>query len=263
MRSVVLMLIVLMAGLIGFGTVIVTYANGTRHAFIQPTPTPIVSRVPTSQPTVAAPQPQIQQTIFSQGNSDLPEIALTFDDGPDPTYTPQVLSILEQYNVHATFFCVGDHVQDSPALVQQEYAAGHIVANHSWNHPDLTTLPADEMHTQLSITSDAIEQATGVRPSFFRPPYGAYNEQTFVQANALGLTSVTWNVDPDDWQEPGSSVIVDRVVDGADNGAIILLHDGGGNRTQTIAALPKILSRLQERGFRFVTLQQMIDDAKG
>ncbi len=262
MKSIVLMLIVLMTGLIAFGTVIVTYANGPGPAFIQPTPTPIASSVPSRQPTAAPPHSQIQQTIFSQGNSDLPEVALTFDDGPDPTYTPQILSILEQYNVHATFFCVGDHVRDAPELAQQEHAAGHIVANHSWNHPDLTTLSAEEVHAQLRTTSDAIEQATGVRPSFFRPPYGAYNDETFAQANALGLTSVTWNVDPDDWQEPESSVIIDRVVDGADNGAIILLHDGGGNRTQTIAALPKILTKLQERGFRFVTLQQMIDDTK-
>jgi peptidoglycan-N-acetylglucosamine deacetylase len=185
---------------------------------------------------------------------------LTFDDGPDPTYTPQVLTILEQYHVHATFFCVGDHVQDSPELVRQEHAAGHIVANHSWNHPDLTTLSADEVHTQLSMTSDAIEQATGVRPTFFRPPYGVYNEQTLAQTNALGLTAVTWNVDPDDWQEPESSAIIDRVLEDAGNGAIILLHDGGGDRTQTIAALPKILTKLQERGFRFVTLQQMTED---
>src|SRR5438067_1825332 len=125
MKRVVLMLIVLMTGLSAFGTVVVTYANSPRPAFLQATPTPISRTVPLSQPTKATPQPQVQQTVFSQGKSDLPEIALTFDDGPDPTYTPQVLTILEQYHVHATFFCVGDHVQDSPELVRQEHAAGH------------------------------------------------------------------------------------------------------------------------------------------
>jgi peptidoglycan/xylan/chitin deacetylase (PgdA/CDA1 family)/GT2 family glycosyltransferase len=204
----------------------------------------------------------MQKMIFSEGNSDLPEIALTFDDGPDPRYTPQVLSILRQYNVHATFFMLGERVEAYPSLVQQAYAEGNTIGNHSWNHPNLTTLTADDVHTQLRNTSTAIRAATGVEPIFFRPPYGAYNYQIASQASSLGLTTVTWSVDTSDWQQPGSSAIVDTVLTHSQNGSVILMHDGGGERSQTIEALPTVIRKLQEKGFRLVTLQQLVDDSQ-
>ena len=265
MKKIIFMLITLIVALSVFGTVVITYATSPHRTYmlLTPTPTATVSMtIPESSMRDTTPQPQVSEAIFSQGDGSQPEIALTFDDGPDLTYTPQVLSILQQYNVHATFFTVGDHVQAYPGLTQQEYANGNIVGNHSWDHPDLTTLSADDIHAQLSNTSDVIQSATGVRPVFFRPPYGAYNYQTLNQASSLGLTTVTWSVDTEDWQRPGSSAIIDTVLTDAQNGSVILMHDGGGDRSETVEALPTIITKLQEKGFRLVTLQQLVTDSQ-
>jgi peptidoglycan-N-acetylglucosamine deacetylase len=266
MKKIALLLFILIAGLTAFGTAVITYANNKDLGVISERPMPS----PTAQPTQST-NPDTQPTatgtptlkpLISQGSSDKPEIALTFDDGPNPTYTPQVLSILHQDGVSATFFVIGEQVQAYPDLVQQEHAMGHIVGNHSWNHPDLTTLSADGIHTQLGNTSDAIEQATGVRPSFFRPPYGAYNYQVLLQASNLGLQPTLWSVDPQDWNGPPSSdIIIQRVLNMAHNGSIILMHDGGGDRSQTVAALPTIIMQLHIRGYRLVTVPQLTNDA--
>jgi peptidoglycan/xylan/chitin deacetylase (PgdA/CDA1 family) len=266
-KKIALLLLILIAGLTAFGTVVVTYANNKDIGVAKN----LVSEHPVSSPTVQPTQSETQASqtgtptlkpLISQGSSAKPEIALTFDDGPNPTYTPQVLSILQQYGVNATFFVIGDQVQAYPNLVQQEYAAGHIVGNHSWNHPHLTMLAADDIHTQLSNTSGAIEQATGVRPSFFRPPYGAYNYQVLLQASNLGLQPILWSVDPQDWNgPPNSNTIVQRILNEAQNGSIILMHDGGGDRSQTVAALPTIITQLRGRGYQLVTVQQLVNDA--
>ena len=269
MKKIALLLLILITGLTAFGTAVITYANNkeirvvSEHPMLSPTTqatqttTPDTPVTPTGTPTL--------KPLISQGSSAKPEIALTFDDGPNPTYTPQVLSILHQYGVSATFFVIGEQVQAYPDLVQQEHAMGHIVGNHSWNHPDLTTLSADHIHTQLGNTSDAIEQATGVRPTFFRPPYGAYNYQVLLQASNLGLQPILWSVDPQDWNGPPSSnIIVQRVLNMAQNGSIILMHDGGGDRSQTVAALPAIITQLRSYGYQLVTVPQLIsDDAQG
>ena len=197
---------------------------------------------------------------ISSGNTALPEIALTFDDGPNPTYTPQILAILQEFGIKATFFDIGYLVKDYPALVQQEYSAGHIVGEHSWSHPDLTRLSVSNVRSQLAVASDAVQSAIGIRPTFFRPPYGAVNLTVMQQAKALNLSIIVWNDDPQDWSLPGVHVIIQRAVDEARNGTIILMHDGGGNRTQTIAALPTVISTLQARGYRFVTIQQLVQD---
>ncbi len=197
---------------------------------------------------------------ISSGNTSLPEIALTFDDGPNPTYTPQILTILQEFGIKATFFDIGYLVKDYPALVQQEYSEGHIVGEHSWSHPDLTHLSVSNVRSQLAVASDAIQSAIGIRPTFFRPPYGAVNLTVMQQAKALNLSIIVWNDDPQDWSLPGVHVIIQRAVDEARNGTIILMHDGGGNRTQTIAALPTIISTLQARGYHFVTIQQLAHD---
>jgi peptidoglycan/xylan/chitin deacetylase (PgdA/CDA1 family) len=266
MKKIALLLLILIAGLTAFGTVVITYANNkdigviSERPMLSPTAKPAQTTTPDTHVTPTG-TPTLKPLI-SQGSSAKREIALTFDDGPNPTYTPQVLSILHQYGVSATFFVIGQQVQAYPDLVQQEYAMGHIVGNHSWNHPDLTRLAAGDIHTQLSNTSDAIEQATGVRPSFFRPPYGAYNYQVLLQASNLGLQPILWSVDPHDWNGPPSSnSIVQRVLNMAQNGSIILMHDGGGDRSQTVAALPTIIRTLRSRGYKLVTVPQLINDA--
>jgi peptidoglycan-N-acetylglucosamine deacetylase len=231
-----------------------------------PTPTPVPTLTP---PPPATPFPsELQQEIavlqardrlFYQGNPGLREIALTFDDGPHAYYTPQILAILRHYRINATFFCVGYLVIRHLDLVQQEYAAGHVVGNHSWSHPYLPSLASSKILWQLAKASEIIQKATGRWPTFFRPPYGAYNAKVLTQANRLGLTIVMWKVDPEDWSMPGSNAIISRVLSRASSGSIILLHDGGGNRSQTVQALPIIIESLLRRGFTFVTLQQMVD----
>jgi len=203
---------------------------------------------------------QAQNRLLYSGNAHLPEIALTFDDGPNPYYTPQILTILQQYNVKATFFCIGRLVATYPSLVKQEYNAGHIIGNHSWSHPDMAFLPPAYIQFQLVHTSDAIEETIGVRPTYFRPPYGAMSVPVLTEAYHLGLTTVIWNDEARDWQRPGVSVIIQRILGLARNGAIILMHDGGGDRSQTVAALPYIIKGLRLSGFQLVTLSQMLLD---
>jgi peptidoglycan/xylan/chitin deacetylase (PgdA/CDA1 family) len=204
---------------------------------------------------------QAHGRFFYQGNSALPEVALTFDDGPNPPYTNQVLALLKQYGVHATFFCVGSEVAAYPDLVRQEVAAGHSIGNHSWSHPLLTSLSAAEIRSQLTMTGDIIQQVTGTRPVFFRPPYGAVNAQVLTQVNQLSLTTFIWSDGSLDWTAIGPAAITHQVLSTVTNGAIILLHDGGGNRSRTLAALPSIIEGLQARHFRLVTLDQLVADA--
>lgn len=206
------------------------------------------------------PVPQARHPIISRGNPHLPDIALTFDDGPNPPYTAQILAILLQFRIQVTFFCVGRQVAAHPDLVRQEAAAGETIGNHTWSHPFLPALSAPQIFAQLTMTSHILQKTIGMRPRFFRPPFGALNAQVLTQVNRLGLTTVLWNDDPRDWSRPGTSVIISRVRSEADNGAIILLHDGGGDRSQTVAALPTIIKALHKRGFRFVTLRQLVAD---
>lgn len=194
------------------------------------------------------------------GNLHLPEVALTFDDGPVPSSTPHILAILQHFAIQATFFCIGQQVQAYPDLVQQEQADGNLVEDHTWSHPNLTYLPTPLLDRQITLTAQAISRATGTSPLFLRPPYGAINANVLARATRLNLSLVLWNVDPRDWSLPGSSAIIARVLASTYNGSIILLHDGGGNRAQTIAALPTIITALRARGLRFVTIEQLIDD---
>ncbi|MBV9231936.1 MAG: polysaccharide deacetylase family protein [Chloroflexi bacterium] len=235
----------------------------TPTASPEATPTPSPVATPTASPdTVQKPTEPLPSggNLFYNGNRAIPEIALTFDDGPNPPYTDQILAILQHYGVHATFFCVGRLVQAYPTLVEQEFTQGNLVENHTWGHPYLPYLSGPSIIWQLTTTTNAIQGVTGVRPIFFRPPYGAFNASVLAYANQFGLTTILWDVDPRDWSIPGVNVIVARVRAQTQNGSIILMHDGGGNRSQTVAALPAIIEWYQQHGFRFVTLQQLVND---
>jgi peptidoglycan/xylan/chitin deacetylase (PgdA/CDA1 family) len=204
---------------------------------------------------------QAQDRILYSGNGHLREIALTFDDGPDPYYTPQILDVLDQYRIKATFFCVGRQAEAYPQIVRQVYGAGHVVGNHSWAHPDLGLLPAADILSELKHTCNALQEVTGSQPMFFRPPYGSLSIHVLSQACYLGVTTVMWNAGEEarDWSNPGVNFIIRRTLDLVCNGSIILMHDCGGDRSQTVAALPVIIQKLQDRGFQFVTIQQMVD----
>jgi peptidoglycan/xylan/chitin deacetylase (PgdA/CDA1 family) len=204
---------------------------------------------------------QAQGRIIYSGNAHFRKIALTFDDGPDPYYTPQILDILDQYRIKATFFCVGRQVEAYPQVVRQEYEAGHVVGNHSWTHPDLGLLPASDVLLQIKRASNALQEVIGTQPMFFRPPYGSLSNHVLKQAYHLGVTTVMWNAGEEarDWLNPGVDFIIRRTLDLICNGSIILLHDCGRDRSQTMAALPVIIQKLQDRGFQFVTIQQMVE----
>ena len=220
------------------------------------TPTPKPTAIPT-QMIVRA--PMLNYPLFN-GNTRIREIALTFDDGPNPYYTPQVLAILKQFGVKATFFDVGYLVADYRIIVRQAFYQGNLVANHSWSHPVLTYFSAQGIQSQLTSTTNIIQATIGVRPSFFRPPYGAVNNTVLATARNLHYITVMWDGSAEDWNLPGVNAIVSKTLYYVRNGAILLLHDGGGNRAQTVAALPIIISALKSRGFRFVTIQQLVDD---
>lgn len=220
-----------------------------------PSPTPTASPSPTPTPQMGA----LGYPLY-KGNSHLPEIALTFDDGPNPYYTSQVLALLRRYGVKATFFLIGSLVAAYPNLVQQEYQQGDVVGNHTWTHPELIKLSSPAVRYQLQSTSNELQAVTGVSSTIFRPPYGEFNRSIQSTAASLGLSTILWNVDPKDWSLPGTNVIISRVLHFAHNGSIILMHDGGGNRLQTVAALPTIITLLKQQGFQFVTIPRLIQD---
>ncbi|SOB78883.1 polysaccharide deacetylase family protein [Streptomyces sp. 1331.2] len=181
-------------------------------------------------------------------------VYLTFDDGPSPAYTPKVLATLARYGVQATFFEIGQNVEAHPLLTAQVARQGHSVQNHSWSHPDLRRLSGAALDAQVANTDRAIRASTGRTPNCLRPPYGAVNGTVRSHAAALGKQVVLWSVDPADWSRPGTAAIRSRVLNGVRPGSVILLHDGGGDRSQTVAALPAIISTLKARGYGFATL---------
>jgi peptidoglycan-N-acetylglucosamine deacetylase len=197
--------------------------------------------------------------VISHGNPNLPEVALTFDDGPGQ-YTSQVMALLQFYRVPATFFSIGQQAIQFPSSLQEEVAGGNAIGNHTLTHPHLTTLSSSAIFQELKGAQEALFDAGGTRPTLFRPPYGEYNEQVLLAAGQLGLTVVTWSAAADDWNDPQPSadVIASRILSAAENGAIFLLHEGGGDRANTVASLPAIITGLQARGLRLVTLPQML-----
>jgi peptidoglycan/xylan/chitin deacetylase (PgdA/CDA1 family) len=185
-------------------------------------------------------------------------VALTFDDGPWPGQTQRVLEILASENVKATFFMVGVRVRLAPELAKRVVEEGHVVANHTQTHQTLGRATPQQVVFQMTAGRDTLWQATGVETGWFRAPGGVVTQAVRVEATALGERIAGWTVDPADWRKPGVDLVIRRVVWGVRPGAIVLLHDGGGDRNQTIAALPEIIARLKVMGYRFVTLDELL-----
>lgn len=184
-------------------------------------------------------------------------VALTFDGGPSG-YTPKIDRILQQKHVRSTFFWVGSRIDGWEGVVKRASRQGHEIGNHSWFHDDLTELPADAIRHQLARTNRLIARLTGKRPRVFRPPYGAVNSKVRRAAADLRMRTVTWDVDSIDWTRPGCKEIAAKVRREVRQRAIVLLHDGGGNRTQTLCALPRIIHDLRARGYHFATVSQVL-----
>lgn len=183
-----------------------------------------------------------------------PEVALTFDDGPSRVFTPQVLAVLAARGATATFFMVGRSAQADPNEVRAVVAAGNAVGGHTWDHTRLPSLSEQAFAAQVDRTDQLLVTLTGRPLRCVRPPYGRYDRVVVERLATRGLATVLWDADPRDWSRPGVDAIVARVAAGLHPGAIIELHDGGGDRSQTVAALPAILDLIAARGYRTVPL---------
>ncbi|MGC5032527.1 polysaccharide deacetylase family protein [Micromonospora sp. DT229] len=182
------------------------------------------------------------------------EIALTIDDGPHPEWTAPLLDLLHRHGIRATFFLIGDRVRERPDLARLVHEAGHLIGNHSMSHPQpFAALTRQELRAQIVHTQREIEDAVGVTPALFRAPGGNWSPRVLRTTAALGLTPVDWTVNPSDWRTPGVARIA-RSLSRTRPGQIMLCHDGGGDRSQTVAALAEVLPRLADRGLRFVTV---------
>jgi len=202
------------------------------------------------------------------------KLAVTFDDGPDPRWTPKILDILKEKNVPASFFVIGEEASKSPGLLRREYAEGHSIGNHTYTHPVYDEISPTQLRWELNLTQRLIESTLGVKSILFRPPYGIDHQPEYAEevaqlpiAQDMGYLIVGQKIDPHDWRQPyGKQVPAQEIVDGvlqqANAGNIILFHDGGGDRSQTVAALPVIIDELRARGFQFVPVSSLLNKTR-
>ena len=210
-------------------------------------------------PSVAKPtmSPEAEpKTTISSVHVDGPYIALTFDDGPNQKLTPRLLDLLAQHHLHVTFFVVGENAAEHPEILQRAVREGHEIGNHSWSHPNLAKMSEENVRSQIKRTEEAIANAIGSRPTLFRPPYGSVtaHQKRFIHDD-LGYEIILWEVDPLDWKNPGPNVVSSRILKDTRPGSIILAHD---IHPQTIQAMPATLTELEAKGFKFVTVSELL-----
>jgi peptidoglycan/xylan/chitin deacetylase (PgdA/CDA1 family) len=205
-------------------------------------------------------------SVLAHGQQNLPLVALTFDDGPS-TYTPQILDTLAKYDIKATFFMIGSNVDRFPDIARRVVAEGHAIGNHTYTHPLWAPMETPrQLHGELFKAENSIFNATEQRPNYFRPPHGWRSPWMMQLARKENYTVVTWTVSPDDWQRIPHKIIEHRVLSKCGSGSIILMHDGielkqDPQRQETIAALPAIIAGLKSRGYRFVTIPDLINSS--
>jgi peptidoglycan/xylan/chitin deacetylase (PgdA/CDA1 family) len=206
--------------------------------------------------SVAIAGPAVQRLTYNSANTDEKVVALTFDDGPHAAHTPRLLDLLAKRHIKATFFVLGECVSSYPDLLKREVAEGHEIGDHSWNHPNLAKLSDETVKGQLQRTHDIIQQTAGVDTRLVRPPYGSFSErQKHWATSQLGFNLIYWDVDPLDWKRPGPSVVASRILKQARSGSIILMHDIHG---PSIDAVPMVLDGLLAKGYRFVTVSELL-----
>ena len=235
-----------------YGELTITVPISSVSKYLQnPTARKLVNIPKPPEPKPApAPAPAAPTPAPTTGNK---VIALTFDDGPGP-YTAHLLDILDQYGAKATFFLIGSKVSGQASVVRSIQARGHQLGNHSWSHPELPKLSVDQIAGEIDRTNEAIRQATGVKPSILRPPYGAVNGVVLEQLRLRNMSSILWSVDTRDWADRNSQIVCSRAVAGARPGAVILMHD---IHQTSVNAVPCILSSLKQQGYSFVTIQRL------
>lgn len=211
-----------------------------------------------SDPPVRHKNGQKRPVLYYQGPSGQKRVALTFDDGPDWRYTARILDILKRENVRATFFLVGRMAKQRPDLVRRMVREGHVVANHSWNHPNLTKLDSHRVRQEVERTNRVVSEITGRSPMLFRAPYGSLNRRVERLIGKEGMIIVHWNVDTRDWDGRSSNRIIRTVRQYAGPGSVILQHTAGRKLDNTVEALPRIIADLKKRGFEMVTVPELL-----
>lgn len=201
---------------------------------------------------------------YWHGDNGEKKIALTFDDGPNNVYTPQILDVLKQNDVRATFFMIGENVKRYPDVAKEVADSGEIIGNHSYTHRNLIFDINPFVRKQITRTQNIIFDNTGIVTNLFRPPFGGDDPFTLHQTKKLGYVVVKWSVSSKDWERPGVDRIVNNVIKNARNGSIILMHDGDElrqniDRSQTVKALPIIISELRKQGYEFVTVPELLN----
>lgn len=207
--------------------------------------------------TVAGVQPKVVYREYHNNKNKV--VALTFDDGPNPGETRRILAILKKENVKATFFMIGTNVEKYPALAKTVSASGNQVALHSYRHVSLNAKSAAVITREIVKGKAAILKATGKSPTWMRPPYGAVDGTVYNAIKSANLGVALWNVDTIDWRRPGKQRIINRAVFGKSPGVVILMHDGGGDRSQTVGALPGIIGEYRDAGYGFVTIEEYFE----
>lgn len=187
-------------------------------------------------------------------HSDTQKVALTFDDGPEPEVTPQILNILSQYEARATFYMVGNSVEYYPEIAREVAEEGHEIGNHTMTHADLTTLPEEEAIYEIDKTNELISDAAGQKPTSFRPPYGSTNESL---EELVDMSAVLWTIDSFDWQSRDAESIIQVIQEEVHEDAIILMHD---IHQETADALPEVLDYLQSQGYEMITVSELLYD---
>ncbi|NJR21544.1 MAG: polysaccharide deacetylase family protein [Richelia sp. CSU_2_1] len=225
---------------------------------IPPSPPPTPAPTPPEQPLIFAPPAQFRGQIVYQANiSNSKVIALTFDDGPTPE-TLKILEVLQQHNAVATFFCLGRNLREFPEIAKKVVQSGNAIGNHTWHHyyHDVTEKTASN---EIDYTGIHIHRSTGTKSLLFRPPGGHLNNGLAAYAKKKNYVVVMWSIDPKDYLQQPPSTIANTVISQAKSGAIVLLHDGGGPRYNTVKALSIIIPKLKQQGYRFVTIPQLLE----
>lgn len=192
------------------------------------------------------------------------QLALTFDDGPNDPYTPQLLEVLARHNVKATFFMLGHYVQARPDLARMVAEAGHVIGNHTFSHPNLIFLPTNRAKREIEDCRRALTDSVGQHSRLFRPPFGGRRPASLRLARSLGLEPIMWNVTGWDWKAPSSEYIERKIATRVRGGSVILLHDGGHehigvDRSKTVLATDRVIARCKGEGYGFVTIPEMME----
>jgi len=262
----------LAAAVIFFAVIVCLVSNATAKAQLPPhssgtnaavvvEPQPLIQSMNATESPVPAPTPEPvpatpRKPTYNSCNVESSTVAMTFDDGPHPKLTPKLLDLLKERGIKATFFVIGKCVAEFPDIAKRIVDEGHEIANHSWSHPQLTKLSQSAFAAEIAQTNEAIEKATGVRAVTMRPPYGAINTTLTKRLNEeYGLSVILWSVDPLDWKIRKSDHVSSHIIKNAAPGSIILAHD---IHPSTVDAMPTALDALQAKGYKFVTVSELI-----